>query len=115
MQLAPNCTIDFGPLMNITCDVCKRNLPRDAMLATTPAGDDFCEPCARTKGLWKNTKDSRVVHFDVRMGEYMKQPDVISENRRAGERLVAALERFPWQELPPQPRRCSAADQDPRE
>jgi len=115
MQLAPDCIINFGPLMNITCDGCGGRLPRDAMLATTPAGDDFCEPCATAKGLWENPEHARVVPFGVRMAEYMKLRDESGESRRDAERIVAALERFEWPELPPQPRRCSAADQDPRE
>ena len=72
---------------------------------TAFSGDDLCEPCARTKGLWENPEHARVVHFDVRMGEYMKQPDVVSENRRAGERLLAMLSRVEWPESPPRPRR----------
>ncbi|MAQ22706.1 MAG: hypothetical protein CMK83_00650 [Pseudomonadales bacterium] len=103
MQFAPNCTFDFGPMRNINCDGCGCQLPRDAMLATTAApdgeGDDFCETCALEKNLWENPENARVVHFDVRMAEYMKQLDASGENRRVGEQLLAMLGRVDWPEL----------------
>jgi len=106
MQLAPNFAFDNSAFLNINCDGCGRRLPRDAALATTAApdggeGDDFCEPCGREKGLWENPENARVVHFDVRMGEYMKQRDASGENRRDAERLLAALSRVDWPELDP--------------
>ena len=124
MQLAPNCTFDFSAMRSITCDGCRRRIPRDAELATTAApdgeGEDFCEPCAREKGLWKtNPENARVVHFDVRMGEYMRQPDVVSQDRRDAEQLLAAIGRADWPELPPRLgprfRLAPPADEDPRE
>ena len=110
MQLAPNCTFHFdnSAMLHINCDGCTRRVPRDAMLATTPNGDDFCEPCAREKDLWENPENARVVHFDVRMGEYMKQRETSGENRRDAERLLAVLSRFDWPELPPHRPRSSA-------
>ena len=101
MQLAPNCTFDNSAFLNINCDGCGRRLPRNAALATTPAGDDFCEPCGREKGLWENPENARVVHFNVRMGEYMQQREASGENRRDAERLLAALSRMDWPVLDP--------------
>ena len=98
MQLAPNFAFDNSAFLNINCDGCGRRLPRDAALATTPAGDDFCEPCGREKGLWETPDNARVVHFDVRMGEYMQQREANGENQRDAERLLAALGGVAWPE-----------------
>jgi len=105
MQLAPNFAFDNSAFLNINCDGCGRRLPRDAALATTAApdgeGDDFCEPCGREKGLWENPENARVVHFNVRMGEYMQQREASGQNRRDAERLLAALSRIDRQEPDP--------------
>ena len=123
MQLAPNCAFDNSAFLKINCDGCGRCIPRDGMLATTLDGDDFCEPCGREKGLWENPENGRVVHFDVRMGEYMQQRDASGENRRDAERLLAVLSRINWPEPEAQPPRARSlaveldppADEDPRE
>ena len=39
-----------------------------------------------------------MVHFDVRMGEYMQQREANGENQRDAERLLAALGGVAWPE-----------------
>ena len=99
MQLAPNFAFDNSAMMNIDCDGCRRRIPRNAMLATTPYDTDFCEPCALERDLWKNSENSRVVHFDVRMGEYMQQRHASGQSNRDAEQVLALLGRFDWPEL----------------
>ena len=107
MQLAPNFAFDNSAMMHINCDGCRRRVPRNAMLATTPDGNDFCEPCALERNLWENPEHARVVHFDVRMGEYMQQRDASGENQRDAERLLALLGGVAWPE--PQGQQVQAA------